>query len=63
MVRTPVSHRSLRRRTAQARHPGVRAARCEESARIRGQKGVRRGGRPLPDAARPGAGPASPAPR
>ncbi|MFE9008990.1 hypothetical protein ACFYOY_43960 [Streptomyces sp. NPDC007875] len=36
---------------ANARHPGVLAAEREERARIRGEKSVRRGGRPFATAA------------
>lgn len=42
-------------------HPDVLAAERKERARSRSEKGIRRGGRPLSDAARPGTGPTSPA--
>ena len=37
----------LRWRNANARHPGVLAVQRRERARIRSEKGIRRGGRPL----------------
>ncbi|WP_039630167.1 IS630 family transposase [Streptomyces sp. 769] len=44
-------HRYLRWRKANARHPDVLAAQREERARIRSEKGIRWGGRPLNAAA------------
>jgi transposase len=44
-------HRYLRRRAANARHPDVLAAQRRKRARIRGEKGIRWGGRPLAAAA------------
>ncbi|MFE9174464.1 helix-turn-helix domain-containing protein [Streptomyces kebangsaanensis] len=40
-------HRYLRRRNTNARHPDVLAARRKERARVRSEKGIRWGGRPL----------------
>lgn len=44
-------HRYLRWRNANARHPDVLAAQRKERARIRSEKGIRWGGRPLVHAA------------
>uniref|UniRef100_A0AAU3HTC3 IS630 family transposase n=1 Tax=Streptomyces sp. NBC_01393 TaxID=2903851 RepID=A0AAU3HTC3_9ACTN len=44
-------HAYLRWRNANARHPGVLAAERKERARIRSEKGIRWGGRPLKTAA------------
>ncbi len=44
-------HAYLRWRNANARHPDVLAAQRKERARIRSEKGIRWGGRPLADAA------------
>ncbi|MCZ1005470.1 IS630 family transposase [Streptomyces lydicus] len=44
-------HAYLRWRNANARHPDVLAAQRRERARIRSEKGIRRGGRPLAGAA------------
>lgn len=44
-------HRYLRWRNDNARHPDVLAAQRKERARIRGEKGIRWGGRPLTAAA------------
>jgi hypothetical protein len=41
-------HAYLRWRNANARHPDVLAAQRRERARIRSEKGIRWGGRPLP---------------
>ncbi|MEV7174120.1 transposase [Streptomyces sp. NPDC093224] len=46
-AQTQALHRSLRRRNANTRHSGVLAAQRKERARIRSEKGVRCGGRPL----------------
>ncbi|GHJ41321.1 IS630 family transposase [Streptomyces sp. TS71-3] len=46
-VQTRALHRYLRWRNANARHPDVLAAQRRERARIRGEKGIRWGGRPL----------------
>ncbi|GAA2498249.1 hypothetical protein GCM10010393_33110 [Streptomyces gobitricini] len=46
-------HRLLRWRDASVRHPDVLAAPREGRARIRCEKGIRRGGRPLTPAASP----------
>ncbi|MFD0883081.1 transposase [Streptosporangium algeriense] len=51
VVQTRALHAYLRRRDANARHPGVPAAQRSEPARIRSEKGIRFGGRPLPHAA------------
>ncbi|MFB8115470.1 IS630 family transposase [Streptomyces sp. NPDC055962] len=45
-VQTRELHRYLRRRNQNARHPDVLAAQRRERARVRSEKGVRRGGRP-----------------
>nr|WP_306819841.1 IS630 family transposase [Streptomyces sp. CA-210063] len=50
-VQTRVLHHYLRWRNANARHPEVLAAQRKERARIRSEKGIRWGGRPLPKAA------------
>ncbi|GAA2463067.1 transposase [Streptomyces macrosporus] len=50
-VQTRALHRYLRWRNANARHPDVLAAQRRERARIRSEKGIRRGGRALPAAA------------
>jgi hypothetical protein len=50
-VRTRAPHAHLRRRDDNARHPDVLAAQRRERARIRSERGVRWGGRPLPAAA------------
>ncbi|GHF18769.1 hypothetical protein GCM10014715_87030 [Streptomyces spiralis] len=50
-VQTRELHRYLRRRNANARHPDVLAAQRRERARIRAEKGIRWGGRPLATAA------------
>lgn len=44
-------HAYLRWRNSSARHPDVLAARRRERARVRTEKGIRRGGRPLSTAA------------
>ncbi|MFY7626316.1 hypothetical protein [Streptomyces sp. NY05-11A] len=44
-------HRYLRWRNANARHPDVLAAQRRERARVRSEKGIRWGGRPLDTAA------------
>lgn len=46
-TQTRALHAYLRRRKANGRHPGVLAARRRERARIRSEKGIRCGGRPL----------------
>ncbi|MFF1873185.1 IS630 family transposase [Kitasatospora herbaricolor] len=46
-VQTRQLHRYLRWRNANARHPDVLAAKRRERARIRSEKGIRWGGRPL----------------
>lgn len=46
-VQTRALHRYLRWRNANARHPDVLAAQRKERARIRSEKGIRWGGRPL----------------
>ncbi len=46
-VQTRELHRYLRWRNANARHPDVLAAQRRERARIRSEKGIRWGGRPL----------------
>lgn len=46
-VQTRELHRYMRRRNAHARHPDVPAAQRGERARIRSEKGIRRGGRSL----------------
>ncbi|WP_420709220.1 integrase [Streptomyces sp. NRRL B-3648] len=45
-AQTWAQHRYLRRRNADARHPDVLTAQRKERARIRGEKGIRWGGRP-----------------
>ncbi|WP_329911447.1 IS630 family transposase [Streptomyces sp. SP18BB07] len=50
-AQTQALHRYLRWRNANARHPDVLAAQRKERARIRSEKGIRWGGRPLPNAA------------
>ncbi|MET7726466.1 IS630 family transposase [Streptomyces mirabilis] len=50
-VQTRELHGYLRWRNANARHPDVLAAQRRERARIRSEKGIRWGGRPLTDAA------------
>ena len=50
-VRTRARHAYLRWRNAHARHPDVLAAQRRERARIRGEKGIRGGGRTLASAA------------
>ncbi|MFJ3638089.1 IS630 family transposase [Streptomyces sp. NPDC090112] len=50
-VQTRALHAYLRWRNAHARHPDVLAAQRRERARIRSEKGIRWGGRPLADAA------------
>lgn len=44
-AQTRALHAYLRRRNANARHPDVLAAQRRERARIRSEKGLRRGGR------------------
>ncbi|MCX5417821.1 IS630 family transposase [Streptomyces sp. NBC_00059] len=46
-VQTRALHRYLRWRNANARHPNVLAAQRRERARVRSEKGIRWGGRPL----------------
>lgn len=46
-AQTRALHRYLRRRNDHARHPDVFGARRKERARIRSEKGIRWGGRPL----------------
>jgi hypothetical protein len=50
-VQTSALHSYLRWRNANARHRDVLAAELKERARIRGEKGIRWGGRPLATAA------------
>ncbi|WP_307808175.1 helix-turn-helix domain-containing protein [Streptomyces oryzae] len=50
-VQTRALHRYLHWRNANARHPDVLAAQRKERARIRSEKGIRWGGRPLAPAA------------
>ncbi|GAA3483273.1 hypothetical protein GCM10018966_078050 [Streptomyces yanii] len=50
-VQTRALHAYLRWRNANARHPDVLAAQRRERARVRSEKGVRWGGRPVPEAA------------
>lgn len=50
-VQTRALHAYLRRRNVSARHPDVLAAQRRERARVRSEKGVRRGGRHLTTAA------------
>lgn len=47
-VQTRELHRCLRWRNQNARHPDVLAAQRRERARVRSEKGIRWGGRPLP---------------
>ena len=51
VVQTRALHAYLRWRNANARHPDVLAAQRRERARVRSEKGIRWGGRPLPLAA------------
>jgi len=51
LAQTQALHRYLRWRNANARHPDVVAAQRKERARIRSEKGIRWGGRPLAVAA------------
>lgn len=46
-VQTRTLHAYLRRRNAGARHPDLLAAQRREQARVRSEKGIRFGGRPL----------------
>ncbi|MEU5930708.1 MULTISPECIES: integrase [Streptomyces] len=46
-AQTRAPHRYLRWRNASARHPDVLAAQRRERSRIRSEKGIRWGGRPL----------------
>ena len=46
-AQTRAMHAYLRWRNANARHPAVLAAQRKERARIRSEKGIRWGGRPL----------------
>ncbi|MFJ2416087.1 integrase [Streptomyces brevispora] len=46
-AQTRALHRYLRWRNANARHPDVLAAQRKARARIRSEKGIRWGGRPL----------------
>ncbi|RPK28802.1 hypothetical protein EES39_41085 [Streptomyces sp. ADI92-24] len=50
-VQTRALHAYLRWRNANARHPDILAAQRKERARIRSEKGIRWGGRPLPEVA------------
>ncbi|GAB2604436.1 hypothetical protein GCM10027168_41740 [Streptomyces capparidis] len=50
-VQTRALHAYLRRRNNNARHPDVLAAQRRERARIRSERGLHWGGRPLPAAA------------
>ncbi|MFF0190300.1 IS630 family transposase [Streptomyces sp. NPDC005244] len=50
-VQTRALHAYLRWRNKNARHPNVLAAQRRERARVRSEKGIRWGGRPLPAAA------------
>ncbi|WP_328868330.1 IS630 family transposase [Streptomyces sp. NBC_00304] len=50
-VQTRALHAYLRWRNANARHPDILAAQRKERARIRSEKGIRWGGRPLPEMA------------
>ncbi len=50
-TQTQALHRYLRWRNTDARHPDVLAAQRKERARIRSEKGIRWGGRPLSTAA------------
>jgi hypothetical protein len=47
IVQTRELHRYLRWRNQNARHPDVLAAQQRERARVRSEKGIRWGGRPL----------------
>lgn len=47
-VQTRELHRCLRWRNQNARHPDVLAAQRRERVRVRSEKGIRWGGRPLP---------------
>lgn len=51
-VQTRALHAYLRWRNKNARHPDVLAAQRKERTRVRSEKGLRWGGRPLPNAAR-----------
>ncbi len=46
-AQTRALHAYLRWRNSNARHPDVLAAQRKERARIRREKGIRRGGRPM----------------
>lgn len=50
-VQTRELHRYLRWRNANARHPDILAAQRRERARVRSERGIRWGGRPIPSAA------------
>ncbi|MGW3661527.1 transposase, partial [Streptomyces sp. NPDC005151] len=50
-VQTRELHHYLRWRNANARHPDILAAQRRERARVRSERGIRWGGRPLPSAA------------
>jgi hypothetical protein len=50
-VQTSELHRYLRWRNQNARHPDVLAAQRRERARVRSEKGIRFGGRPISAAA------------
>lgn len=50
-VQTRELHAYLRWRNANARHPDVLAAQRRERARVRSERGIRWGGRPLAEAA------------
>jgi hypothetical protein len=50
-AQTRALHAYLRWRNAHARHPDVLAAQRRERARIRSEKGIRWGARPVPSAA------------
>lgn len=50
-VQTRALHTCLRWRNQNARHPDVLAAQRRERARVRSERGLRWGGRPLPAAA------------
>ncbi|BFV61210.1 hypothetical protein KCMC57_up63140 [Kitasatospora sp. CMC57] len=50
-VQTRELHTYLRWRNANARHPDVLAAQRRERARVRAEKSIRWGGRPLTEAA------------
>ncbi|MFJ2058190.1 transposase [Streptomyces sp. NPDC087908] len=49
-VQTRTLHAYLRWRNKNARHPDVLTAQRKERARVRSEKGLRRGGRPLTNA-------------